>query len=176
MLCAMIHNLSILLVPILGIIGNAITFCTFGKMRNQNSSTALLRFLAVIDSALLLLIWLQAAVILFLQYTWWPFVSAHYILLTLYSMARTATIWTAVLVGLHRYIAVCKQFSASRMCIMRYARIQFLCVLVSSVIVNLPYLFVYKRQELTANRTDTNSSYEAHVEQYNKIAMVQDRI
>ena len=155
-------GVSTWIICIIGLIGNVIAFCTFGKMSSQNSSTILLRFLAFVDSCLLFLILLEAFETTFLATylsTWWSYVTGHCILPTLFSMTRTATIWTPVLVGLHRYIAVCKPLSASRMCTMRNARVQFVCVLAFSVIVNFPQFFSFKIVEITTNQTDANSFY-----------------
>ena len=145
MICLMVIGYSTWIISILGLIGNIIAFCTFGKMGNQNASITLLRFLAVVDSSLLLLILLAAVLpMLSLQDTFSSIFFMFCIMPTLYSIARTSTMWTPVLIGLQRYIVVCKPLLASTVCTVDNARKQFVCVLVFSVIVNFPQFFSRK--------------------------------
>ena len=122
----------------LGFIGNAIVFFTFGKMRNQNASTVLFRCLAFVDSCLLISLSLTIALSSFLSVD--PRLTYFYysILSPLVDIARTATIWTPALIGVHRYIIVCKPLVAARVCTARNARIHFVSILVLSSLINFP--------------------------------------
>ena len=133
---------------ILGLIGNTIAYNIFGKMRYRNSMTFLLRSLAIIDScvllfALVILIWPGVA-----RYTKWSY--REHVLAEPYMMkyvrpfvlsAVMATIWTCVLIGVNRYIAVCKPFMANRMCTLSRARKQLICILLFSLAFPLPRMF-----------------------------------
>ena len=160
MICLMVITLSSCIISVLGLIGNIIAFRTFGKMESQNASTTLLRFLAVVDSSLLLLVLLSAVLSMFYQHDrYFSYVSMHCILPALYAIARTSTIWTPVLIGLQRYIAVCKPLLASSMCTVGNARKQFVCVLVFSVIVNVPQFFTRKIDGVISEDGDSNVTY-----------------
>ena len=115
-----------------GIIGNTIAFCTFGKMHTQNASTVLIRALAFVDSCLLL----TTAMLIIRAY-----VNIDIYIVIAWCLAqifRTASIWTPVLVGVHRYIVVCKPLAAASICTASKARWHFGGVLAFSLIVNIP--------------------------------------
>ena len=81
------------------------------------------------------------------------------ILPALYSIARTSTIWTPVLIGLQRYIVVFKPMLASTVCTVGNARKQFVCVLVFSVIVNVPLFFTRQIDGVISEDGDSNITY-----------------
>ena len=60
------------------------------------------------------------AIVAFLNFTDWATVEEVYTLraylLPLAFIAQTGTIWVTVLVAFNRYIAVCRPFSAARLC------------------------------------------------------------
>ena len=163
MICLMVIEYSSWIISILGLFGNLIAFCTFGKIGSQNASTTLLRFLTVVDSSLLLLI-LLAAVLPMLSHhdTFSSIFFMYCIMPTLYSIARTSTIWTPVLIGLQRYIVVRKPLLASTVCTVGNARKQFVCVLVFSVIVNFPQFFSRKIDEVTFEYGDGTVAYRVN--------------
>ena len=148
-----------LMTCILGLIGNTIAFCTFGKMDSQNASTTLLRSLAIVDSSLLLVVIVSGFLSALHHDTWLLAVTVKCILWTSFFIARTCTIWTPVLVGLQRYVVVCKPLLVSRVCTVRNARVQFFCVCAFSVIVNFPQFFEHDIQELHSNHTDINLTF-----------------
>ena len=156
MICKSAIWIFIWMISALGLIGNTIAFCTFGKMGNPNASTILLRFLAFVDSCLLFLSMLKNYEPILFN------VTVEVILPILYSIAHTATIWTPILVGLHRYIVVCRPLLAARLCTVRYARMLSICVLLLSVLVNFPQFFRREIQEAPSNRTDIYTQVTYH--------------
>ena len=72
-------------------------------------------------------------------------------------MARTAAIWTPLLVGIHRYIVVCKPLLAATVCTVSNARKHFVGVVVISVIFNLPAYYEFHMKAGTTNLTVFNS-------------------
>ena len=129
-------------ISIFGIIGNVLAFCTAGKMRNQNASTILIRALAFVDSYLLLIA-PMVGIPVTITGVWEA--SFFIVVVPLTQIVRTASIWTPVLLGFHRYMAVCKPLVAARMCTPRKARIHLGCVLAFSLIVNIPLCLRFRR-------------------------------
>ena len=154
---------TMMTICIVGSIANLIAFCTFGRMGVKNSSTTLLRALAFVDSWFLLTYFCQhvASLISFIININAPrYIHSNlntvlrYVLDKVFPFARTATIWTPILLGIHRYIVVCKPFSAARMCTVANARKHFVCVHAFSLIINFPGLFeVGIRQSSTPENT-----------------------
>ena len=64
-----------------------------------------------------------------------------------------------MLIGLQRYIVVCKPLLASTVCTVGNARKQFVCVLVFSVIVNAPQFFTRKIDGVISEDGDSNVTY-----------------
>ena len=126
---------------VLGLIGNGIAFCTFGKMRNQNASTFLFRTLAIVDSFLLTIGLLGPLLKLSPAHEHLRYVST--VVNPVYEISHTATIYTIILVGVHRYIVVCKPLMAARLCTVGKARIHLYGILLFTVVVNFPLFFRY---------------------------------
>ena len=142
------------LVSLLGIIGNIIAFCTLGKMGRQNASTTLLRYLAIVDSTLLVRDWIIGGVYSFTSNA----VVIGILVAFFHATVHTATIWTPVLVGIHRYIVVCKPLLATSLCTVSNARKHFVVVVAISVIVNFPKYFEHSITARTLNITTVNGS------------------
>ena len=155
MVCYTTLMLLVVIISVLGIIGNVIAFCAFGKRNTQNASTTLLRFLAFVDSCLLLFLMFNTIEPhLGNNIPWLCYVRKICIALNLYEVSRTAAIWTPVLIGVHRYIIVCKPLWVTKMCTVGKARRHSLYVLILSVIVNLPTVFVYEMEWTMSNHTE----------------------
>ena len=156
--CWEIHNLVSTIISILGLIGNGIAFRTFGKMCNRNASTYLFRALALVDSFVLVMNCTWDHSYLLFTDPLWRTVADRFLMEPLFGIAHTNTIWTILLVGVHRYIFVCKPLRAARLCTVGNARKNFLGVLLLSFIVNFPSFFEYR---ITSYHTDSNVEYEA---------------
>ena len=133
---------------ILGLIGNTIAYNIFGRMKHRNSTTFLLQALAVIDSCVLILGLPMLSWPGFAMYLKWGY--REFILVEPYMMkyvrpfvlsAVMATIWTCVLIGVNRYIAVCKPFKANTLCTLSKARKQLICIVLFSLAFPLPRIF-----------------------------------
>ena len=151
MTCPTIVEFLVWIFGVLGIIGNIIAYCTLGRIGTQNASTVLLRFMACVDTFLLLvLIFSIVQVHLFINLdsntAWLCYMSNMFQALNVESITRTATIWTPVLIGIHRYFIVCRPLWAAQFCTIGNARKHSFCVIVFSVIVNLPKFFMYKTE------------------------------
>ena len=148
-------------ISVLGLIGNGITFFTFGKNCIQNSSTFLFRALACVDNFFLFICAIRLILIMNNSGSFWMLVADFYIMIPLREIARAATVWTILLVGVHRHIVICKPLKAARLCTVGNARRHFLGVILFLLVVNFPLFFCYRiieRQE-TSNSTDNNSTY-----------------
>ena len=143
-------------ISILGLIGNGITFCTFGKICNQNASIVLFRALACVDSFLLITRTLYQTLIMSHSGDFWMYAAETYIVEPLGEIALTATVWTILLVGVHRYIVVCKPLLAARLCTVGNARRHFCGVILLVIAINFPLFFPYRviEQTITSNSTD----------------------
>ena len=150
--CQMVFVLFGWMISFLGILGNVIAFCTLGKMDQRNASTTLLRSLAVVD-----LTFLVTELLIPVGYL----VASRALIIVLalaYQTALTVTIWTPLLVGIHRYIVVCKPLMAATVCTVSNARKHIVVVLVISVIVNLPLYYECEMWIGTLNATAFNGS------------------
>ena len=137
---------------LMGLIGNVITYIIFGKMGRQNAVTFLLRSLAVIDSCGLLVAvtyeyWFWSVLcgnvsIDTLASMLWPFMAVF--VQPLYRVFLLANAWTSVIIGINRYIAVCRPLHAARLCTVSHARKQIACVVLFSFAYSLPRFLEYK--------------------------------
>ena len=148
---------------VLGLVGNSIAYSTFGKMCHRNSSNMLLRALAFVDSFLLLIWSLSVAVPMMISNLWFYYVTLWFIIAPFYSIALTTTKWMPLLVGIHRYIVICKPFMASRICTAGNAKKHLVGVFLFSITVNFPDFFRYELQEVVSNNTENNITYRAHL-------------
>ena len=144
-----IHSTCVFVIgvlAILGLVGNCMVFHTFGKMTPRKATTLLLRALAVLDSCVLLLTLTNYTASLALDiwnHMFWVSASRSYTIALLH-IAWMANIWTSVVIGLNRYIAVCQPLQAARLCTTGHARKQMLCILLFSVVYGLPRFFSCK--------------------------------
>ena len=147
-----------------GLIGNVISFFTWGKLTHQNSLTYLFRALAVIDCCLLLGLMLQVTVD-FLSYyvdggqhnaadVLWPYIRAY--IHPLVFMALLANILTSMSIGLNRYIVVCIPTHAKWLCTTSHAKKQMIFIVLFSVLILLPIFF-----ECEVGKTADGSTYIA---------------
>ena len=116
----------------LGVLANIAAFNIFGLMGHKNSSTMLLRALAVMDSVLLLF------AILDLPHHPGYYAFAVVYIRPIYSASQIAAVWTSVLLGINRYIVVCRPFMASRWCTISMARKQLVLVIFVALLYALP--------------------------------------
>ena len=139
---------------LLGLVGNIISFFTWGKVKSQNAITFLLRTLAVFDSFLLLVMILPVytAMIQFGNHVdgWlytvaemlWPYTCVF--IFPLINISTFAIAWTTACIGMNRYIAVCRGLHAVRLCTVSRAKKQIICIIIVSIFFNLPRFFECK--------------------------------
>ena len=134
-------------------------FFVFFKDKVRTSTLFLFQGLSVVDNFLLVTVMPLYCIEPFVRYTgFYPnYLNRGYnylILLYIFpwaSISQTATIWLTVLVGVNRYIAVCKPYQAARLCTVRQAKIQLSVVVVFSVLYNVPRFFEYYVQPETVD-------------------------
>ena len=131
----------------LGIIGNVASFFIFGKMAHQNSSTLLLRALAVMDSTFLLFAILVCCGYLGIYSAAFSFL---YFRPAFYAIQIIA-VWTSVLLGVNRYIVVCRPFLASRVCTVSNVWKQLAVVIFLSSLYAFPSFFEIETVNLELN-------------------------
>ena len=143
-----VYTVAIGTLCIAGLVGNLISFAVFWTDKIKTSTSFLFQGLSLIDTTMLLLVFPVYCIDAMVSYTGWFETYSHYIdpwvkvyIFPLALMNQTATIWTTVLVGVNRYIAVCKPYQAPRLCTVAQARKQLTTVLVCAVLYNLPKFF-----------------------------------
>ena len=134
-----------------GLVGNIISFFTWGKVEPQNAITFLLRTLAVFDCFLLLVMILPVYMVVIQlenNVDGWVYTSAEmlwpYTRVYIYpfiNMCVFANTWTTALIGMNRYIAVCRGLHAVRLCTVSQARKHIICIIIVSILFNLPRFF-----------------------------------
>ena len=134
-----IYTIVIAPLVMMGLVGNTVAFCAFGKMVNQNTTTFLLRALAIIDCIVILCMTPRLCATVFSP---------------LWRIAYVATVWTSVVFGMNSYIVVCRPLHAHKLCTITKARKQIVCVILASTVFSLPRLFAY------AINTHPNGSFE----------------
>ena len=136
-----------------GLVGNVVSFFTFGKLAHKNSVTFALRALAINDTFILLCM----APVLYTEYTGegmsfrdnpCPITTAvgldAYNRVYIHPLINIGVIvgtWTSVVIGMTRYIAVCRPLQAARLCTVSRTTRQILSIIVIAVIYVLPRFF-----------------------------------
>ena len=156
-------------VILLGLFGNIIAFCTFGKMVPQNATTFLLRALAITDLCVLLSssIYIYVKNIKLYGDSWvstarllHPYVTTY--IIPCFSIPKLANVWITVIVGFHRYIVVCRPLQAAGLCTTSHARKQVICIILISTAFKLPGFFAFEL------RKNDGSTYDARLLLNNK--------
>ena len=169
--CANIAIAGLIIVGIIavfGIIGNILTFVIFWKGNFKSSTSFLFLSLSLIDSAVLLTVfvyWSNVQGYPFRDYigrlNYYLGTYLWVYMLPLKSMAEAATIWLTVLVAVNRYIIVCRPLRATQWCTLSKVKIQLAVVLVLVVLYNIPQIFMYRVGHFTVNN---GTSYLARIE------------
>ena len=126
-----------------GVGGNSLAFVVFWKDSIKTTASFLFQSLALVDTALLLLVTPIYPIDMFVSYTGWLRGYSRirpYILVYIYPVswiAQTASIWVVVLLAVNRYIAVCFPLKALRWCTISKVRKQLAVVLLFAVLYNL---------------------------------------
>ena len=140
------------LLVLLGLVGNIVSFLTFGKMP-KNATTFLLCSLAVIDSSFLLLTAIPLAMKLYaVQWVGCCDLSFRFITNFFTASSRIAcmaVVWTSVITGMNCYIVVCPPHQAARLCTTSRARKQLLWTVLFSIVYALPRVFRYKSTKMS---------------------------
>ena len=127
------------LVCTFGLVGNILSFITFGRMRQHNATVVLFRALAIADSLMLLSVmiyYVPSAFATYMEYASPIFGTVQAYLDLCFSivlMIQCNTIWIAVLLAVNRYIAVCKLLMAASICTVGNDRKQLCFALVLSI-------------------------------------------
>ena len=155
---------------VVGIIGNSLAFVVFWKDTIKTSTSFLFQALSLIDSVLLVSVFLLYTMDSFVAYTdmlqglsttrpyriAWSFPVAM--------TAQAASIWVTVLIAVNRYVAVCLPYKASRWCTVLMAKKQLAVVLLIAVLYSAPTF----SQSRVAHGTSENGTTYAFVT-YTKI-------
>ena len=134
---------------VVGIIGNSLAFAVFWKDTLKTSTSFLFQALSLIDSVLLVSVFLLYTMDAFVEYTdmlqGLSSISSHIIPWSypLTMTAHAASIWVTVLIAVNRYVAVCLPYKASRWCKVSMAKKQLAVVLLVSVLYNAPTFVQY---------------------------------
>ena len=132
---------------IVGLVGNIIAFYILGKIVHQNAITFLLRALAVVDSCLLS----NAAFLSFVRLSppyfaaiqkFMPYYSVY--IMPIVSIGFLINSWTTVLIGMNRYIAMCRPLQAPSLCTTSRARKYLICVVLASIACGIPGFLMKK--------------------------------
>ena len=151
---------------LVGLLGNIVAFFTFGKFARQNSITFLLRTLAIVDSFLLVIL----ALGMYAEYNGDNIIyqgkqcydvsveglgsySRAYVH-PLFSLSTIVGTWTSVMIGMNRYIVVCRPLQAASLCTVGRTKKQMLSIIVIAVMYALPRFF-----ELEIRKNPDGSAY-----------------
>ena len=162
----LMYSVVCLALCVFGSIGNILSFIVFLKDSLKTSTSFLFQALALIDTAMLILVIPVYCIVPIMRYLnkHEAYFYAHqYVLvyvLPLVHTVQTATIWVTVLVGVNRYIAVCKPYQASRLCTVTQARKQLSLIIACALLYNIPRFFsAHLVPAVTANNVTV---YEAN--------------
>ena len=164
------------LLCILGSIGNITAFFVFWKDNIKTSSSFLFQGLSFIDTVLLITafpIYCLEPIVLYTGVFQEFKIIQPFVLVYMFPAAMTAqtiTIWVTVLVGVNRYIAVCKPYSASRLCTVNQARKQLTLVIILCILYNIPRFLEAKLVRMTIPETNKT----AFVPQYTELGSNKD--
>ena len=162
---------------VLGVIGNGLTVFTLWPDRNRNTTTLLLITLAVFNSLELVVRYAILSVPQFCRYlqTFQNFLCEYYFnwgkpYLVAYGhpvayIFYLAGIWNVVLVTICRYVAVCYPTKAKQWCSMGKIYIAIACILVGSVIFNIP-AFLANYVDYTGDKL----AYRVHYREFTSIS------
>ncbi len=170
-----VYTIVIGLLCFLGMLGNITAFFVFWKDNIKTSSSFLFQGLSFIDTILLIIvfpIYCLEPIMLYTGALKGFVIIQPYLLVYLFPAAMTAqtiTIWVTVLVGVNRYIAVCRPYSASRLCTVNQARKQLAVTILMGILYNVPRFFEAKLITVTDPRNN-----QTHIEPaYNPLGMNQ---
>ena len=135
-------------IVVFGVIGNILSFIVLCLQKTNMITTILLRFLAVVDTLLLL----AAIPLRFMKQLnvchdlMDSFGDIHSLYIFRFGypclfVLRMAGTWTTTLLTVDRYIAVCRPLQAKRLVTTQLATIQIIVVAIGSVIISLPAFF-----------------------------------
>ena len=136
---------------IIGFISNLISLTIFSCGVVKTSMTYQLQWLAAVDTAYLLTYWatyILQDTLSFFEITsdlfWHGIQPVLYVCFRpLFHVGRTCTVWMTVLIGLFRYLAVCKPFSNLNMRCVQNGQRYVMLVVVLSFLYSSPEFFAY---------------------------------
>ena len=133
-----------------GVVGNIIAFRTLGRFMRQNVTTFLLRGLAISDISVLLIfviyVWSGNAAHFHLPpATMAVVLDANIYICSILQIFSMVNVWMTVVVGMNRYIALCRPLDATRLCTISRARKHMIYIVLVSIAVGLPGFFYHKK-------------------------------
>ena len=143
----LMHGVITGLICAFGLMGNVLSFITFGLTKKHNASVVLFRALAVGDSLFLVCAFMFFVPYTILTYTdrWSPtsekVITYLFICIPVVLTVQLNVIWMAVLLAINRYIAVCQPLLASGLCTVSNTRKQLCSVLGCSLLVMSPRFY-----------------------------------
>ena len=142
-----------------GVVGNIMAFRTLGRLMRQNVTTFLLRGLAISDISVLLIfviyVWSGNATHFHLSPATMTILrDANTYLCSILQIFSMVNVWMTVVVGMNRYIAVCRPLDATRLCTTSRARKHMIYIVLVSIAVGLPGFFYHKNRQTADVSTD----------------------
>ena len=135
-----------------GVVSNIMAFRTLGRLMRQNVTTFLLRGLAISDISVLLIfgvyLWSGNAIHFHLSPAVMALVlDANPYICSILQIFSMVNVWITVVVGMNRYIALCRPLDATRLCTMSRARKHMIYIVLVSIAVGLPGFFYHKNRQ-----------------------------
>lgn len=133
----------------IGLLGNSISWYVFYKTNVKSSTLFLFQSLSIVDNLLLLTVFPVFCLEPFVRFSGlfqdyldcgYKFL-VHVIFFPWASVSQTATVWLTVLVGLNRYVAVCRPYQSAKSSSVHQSKIQLGIVLTFSLLYNIPKFF-----------------------------------
>lgn len=150
-----------------GLIGNFFSVIVLANRRMRSSTSCYLIALAVFDSIVLISLVLFLALPTIYNQTgqiegyakMYPYMQPYAYPTAL--TAQTCSIYTTVAFTVERFIAVCWPLKAAKMCTIQRTRKAILCIVICSIIYNIPRMFEWRVHETWNTYTnETDVSYE----------------
>ncbi|XP_022919628.2 FMRFamide receptor [Onthophagus taurus] len=143
-----VNGILLNVIGFFGILGNIISMIILSRPQMRSSINYLLIGLARIDTVLIITSILIFGLVGIYPYTGCLFnyffvVMPHIApyLFPIATVAQTASVYLTVTVSFDRYIAVCKPLRARSLCTYGRARIYVICIVIFSILYNLPKLW-----------------------------------
>ena len=156
-------------IAVCGSVGNILSFIVMHWRSRKSAINLLLLYLAVVDTIFLIFAILHSA---------FPgkegdcqkllsSIIQTYVIPGTLTITQFLSVWTIVILGVFRYVAICKPFFASHICSQTRAKCALVMTLFGGVLLWSPYIF---RQRLVQKKDNETSCYSVEMREWTSAA------